>query len=40
MDAFQVKGNMRAMELERQTVGGLTDVGIVAKVYGFGGREV
>jgi len=39
VDAFQVKGNMRGMGLERQMVGGLTDVGVVAKVYGFGGRR-
>jgi hypothetical protein len=38
--AFQVKGNMRGMELERERIGGLTDVGNVAKIYGFGGRRV
>jgi hypothetical protein len=38
--AFQVKGNMRGMELERERIGGLTDVGNMAKIYGFGGRRV
>lgn len=40
MGAFQVKGNMRGMDLERERIGGLTDVGNVAKMYGFGGRRV
>jgi hypothetical protein len=38
--AFQVKGNMRGMGLERERIGSLTDVGNVAKIYGFGGRRV
>jgi hypothetical protein len=38
--AFQVKGNMRGMELERERIGGLTDVGNAAKMWGFGGRRV
>jgi hypothetical protein len=38
--AFQVKGNMRGLGLERERIGGLTDVGNVAKIYGFGGRRV
>jgi hypothetical protein len=31
---------MRGMELERERIGGLMDVGNVAKIYGFGGRRV
>jgi hypothetical protein len=38
--AFQVKGNMRGLGLDRERFGGLTDVGHVAKMYGFGGRRV
>ncbi|KAE9380369.1 hypothetical protein N431DRAFT_395155 [Stipitochalara longipes BDJ] len=38
--AFQVKGNMRGMGLEREKIGGLKDVGYIAKMYGFGGRRV
>lgn len=38
--AFQVKGNMRGLGLDRERIGGLTDVGHVAKMYGFGGRRV
>ncbi|KAN0119755.1 hypothetical protein V8E51_001963 [Hyaloscypha variabilis] len=38
--AFQVKGNMRGMGLEREKIGGLKDVGHIAKMYGFGGRRV
>lgn len=38
--AFQAKGNMRGMGLEREKVGGLTDVGRAAKIHGFGGRRV
>lgn len=38
--AFQVKGNMRGMGLERERIGGLTEVGNVAKMFGFGGRRV
>jgi len=38
--AFQVKGNMRGMGLDREKVGGLTDVGRLAKIHGFGGRRV
>jgi hypothetical protein len=38
--AFQAKGNMEGMKLERERIGGLTDVGNVAKIYGFGGRRV
>ena len=38
--AFQVKGNMKGMGLERERIGGLTEVGNVAKLYGFGGRRV
>jgi len=37
--AFQVKGNLRGMGLDRERIGGLTDVGNVAKIYGFGGRR-
>jgi len=38
--AFQVKGDMRGIGLESEKIGGLTDVGNVAKIYGFGGRRV
>lgn len=38
--AFQTKGNMKGMGLEREKVGGLTDVGRVVKIHGFGGRRV
>lgn len=37
---FQVKGNMRGMAMDREKVGGLTDVGRMAKVHGFGGRRM
>jgi hypothetical protein len=30
--AFQVKGNMRGLGLDRERIGGLTDVGHVAKM--------
>jgi len=40
LGAFQVKGNMRGMGLEREKIGGLKDVGYIAKIYGFGGRRV
>jgi hypothetical protein len=38
--AFQANGNMRGMGLERERIGGMTDVGNVTKVWGFGGRRV
>jgi hypothetical protein len=31
---------MRGMGLEREKIGGLKDVGHIAKMYGFGGRRV
>jgi hypothetical protein len=38
--AFMAKGNMRRLGLEREKGGGMTDVGNVAKIWGFGGKRV
>jgi hypothetical protein len=38
--AFMANGNMKGLRMEREKVGGLTDVGNVAKVWGFGGKMV
>ena len=43
ISAFQEKGNMRGMTMEREKKRGMglaNDVGGVAKIYGFGGRRV
>jgi hypothetical protein len=38
--AFMAKGNMRGLGFEREKIGGMTDVGNVAKIWGFGRRRV
>jgi hypothetical protein len=38
--AFQAKGNIPGIVLESEKIRGLTDVGDVAKIWGFGGRKV